>query len=32
MLFADNPGAFFTLQIKQASACDAQGIFEMMGS
>ena len=30
MLFANNPGAFFTLQIEQASACDAECIFEMV--
>ena len=30
VLFADNPGAFFTLQVKQASACDAECVFEMM--
>ena len=31
MLFADDPGAFFTLQVKQSGRGDTQGVFQIAG-
>ncbi len=31
MLFADDPGAFFPLQVEQARGGDTQGVFQVVG-